>query len=481
MIATNISTKRVPGVYVEVDNSNAINGLSASVTNTLFLAQKIASGTAKSEELIQVFSSDDAKIKFGAGSQLADMLDSYFANNDSTQTYVIPLDDDIAATASTATITVSGTATKNGTLELYITSRKIKTSISSAYTAEDTATALNTAINADKDCPFTATVDGGVITLTAKNKGSISNNLVMKIETQVEGISLAFVQAEGGAGDPNLQNAIAVLPDEKFDIICIPYTDESNLLVLKTELGRRWGNSVMLDGHVITAKSGTVGDLTTVGNALNDEHLTVFDAQYNSITPFYKIASACAGQMSSSISSDPARQFKTLELSSIIAPVASARRTMAERETLLYTGIATLTVSKAGNVTIDRAITTYRENALGAPDSSYLDSTTLFTLSYLRETFVDRMLLRYPRHKLANDGDILPPGQPIATPKIIRAEIIALAGEWVEKGLIENLDKFQDKLLVERDLDDRERVNILLPPDLINNLRVIATLLQFTL
>ena len=48
-------------------------------------------------------------------------------------------------------------------------------------------------------------------------------------------------------------------------------------------------------------------------------------------------------------------------------------------------------------------------------------------------------------------------------------------------GLVENYSAFEQNLLVERDVNDPNRVNVLYPPDLINQLRIFAVLAQFRL
>jgi len=64
---------------------------------------------------------------------------------------------------------------------------------------------------------------------------------------------------------------------------------------------------------------------------------------------------------------------------------------------------------------------------------------------------------------------------------MIKQETIALFTLLRDKGYIENLDDFIENLVVERDVTDRNRVNVLLPPDLINQFRVLAGLVQFIL
>ena len=82
---------------------------------------------------------------------------------------------------------------------------------------------------------------------------------------------------------------------------------------------------------------------------------------------------------------------------------------------------------------------------------------------------------------MANDGTLFAPGQAVATPKIIKAEIIHLFREWESAGLVEGFDQFKDDLIVERNAGDPNRVDALIPPDVVNQLRVFAGLIQFRL
>jgi phage tail sheath gpL-like len=48
---------------------------------------------------------------------------------------------------------------------------------------------------------------------------------------------------------------------------------------------------------------------------------------------------------------------------------------------------------------------------------SYLDLETKWTVDYIRFAVRARIALRFPRHKLADDGTNFAPARPIATPK----------------------------------------------------------------
>ena len=89
-----------------------------------------------------------------------------------------------------------------------------------------------------------------------------------------------------------------------------------------------------------------------------------------------------------------------------------------------------------------------------------------------------RIASKYGRHKLANDGTLYGAGQAVVTPKVIKAELISLFRDWEEAGLVEGIEQFIADLIVERDPTDANRLNALIPPDLVNQLRVFAGQVQ---
>jgi phage tail sheath gpL-like len=131
-------------------------------------------------------------------------------------------------------------------------------------------------------------------------------------------------------------------------------------------------------------------------------------------------------------------------------------------------------------VALERLITTYQRNAVGSPDVAYLDATTRFTLMYLRYSFVVRMA-RFARYKLAHDGIQYAAGQAVMTPRMGKAEALAWFQDMINLALVEDLTQFKRDLVVEMDATDVNRLNFLLPPDLINQLIGRAAKMSFLL
>jgi phage tail sheath gpL-like len=124
---------------------------------------------------------------------------------------------------------------------------------------------------------------------------------------------------------------------------------------------------------------------------------------------------------------------------------------------------------------------TYQENGQGVEDPSYRDAETLATLSYLRYSYRLRLLLKFAKAKVADDGTAFDPGQLIVTPLILKAEIIGLYEEWERAGLVENTARFKELLDVQRDPNDPSRMLVFHPPDIVNQLRVVGTKMAFFL
>lgn len=477
---------RTPGQYIEFDNTRAMQGLPVMPHKILVTGQRLVAGTVAAGIQTRILSGSQAEEFFGRGSMLAEMLKALKAANNYTECWAAALNDEVAGVASAGSITIGGTQTEAGTLNLYIGGQRVRCGVAVADTAAAIATALAAAINAQTDLPVTAAVNGTIpakVDLTCRWKGQTGNDLDLRVnyifgEKTPKGLTATIVAMTGGTANPNIATVLAAIGDEQYHTIIMPYTDTANLNALESELDDRWGPMVMKEGHAFAAAAGTHAALATLGSARNSPHTTIMGTQKSPKAPW--IFASVIGAIDA-FEPDPARPRQTLVLKGIMPPAENDRYTREERNLHLHDGISTFIVDQGGNVMIERLITTYQTNPFGVEDTSYLDITTMRTLAYLRYSVRAVIALKFPRHKLANDGTNFSPGQAIVTPKTIRAELLALARQWEEVGLVENLDQFKDDLLVERDITDPNRINALIPPDIVNQFRVFAASVQFRL
>lgn len=490
-------TMRTPGVYLEIDNSRALQGLFANPHKALIVGQSITAGSAPTETLISITSDGLADGFFGPGSQLARMCNTFKANNPNTELKAIALSDAGAAVKASATIqfsialsatgfSLSGTEVYN----LLVAGTKCYTTLNSGWSTTDVNSAVATTVNADSTLPVIASTNAAsALNLIAVNAGTLGNDIDIRTnyytgESDPTGFgdSATITAMANGATDPDLEDAWAVLGEEQYHYICQPYDDATNLKSIEDLLESRFGPLVDLQGHGFVGARKSLADSTTLGNSRNSPHNTIITA-YNSPTCPEEWGAALCAVAAFNLNQDPARPLHYLKLKGVLAPPDGDRFIKSERDILLYDGIATWITDNVGNVLIERCATTYQTNAAGVPDASYLDIQTLATLSEIRYQYKARMLTRFiiPRFKLADNTFPVQPETNVATPNTVKGETVALFALLREKGLIENLDDFITNLVVERDESDQNRVNVLLPPDLVNQFRILAGLIQFIL
>jgi phage tail sheath gpL-like len=365
--------------------------------------------------------------------------------------------------------------------------------VSPTSTATTLAQALHDAIAAD---PFAAVTVAppvaGAVTLTTQVVGEVANSLALGInlrgiranEYTPAGLTVTETPFTGGTGDPDVTASLAALADAEYDYVGLGWNDAATLDAIATafnDAAGRWAWNIQLYGHAFTARPDALQALVTLGKTRNDPHCTLMGYPAGSPSPSWRVAAALTAEAAVGLRADPARPLQTLPLIGVVLAPRGQRFTVGDRQTCLYSGVATCAAGIDDTVYIERSITTYQRNAYGQADPSWLDVQTPATLQYLVRTLRNAVLTKFPRHKLANDGTHFGAGQAIVTPKIIKAELVAQYSTLEEQGLVENMDAFKQFLIVERDPVDPNRVNVLLPPDLVNQLRIFAMLVQFRL
>jgi phage tail sheath gpL-like len=480
---------RMPLYWVELDPSKA--GLGLTPGRSLLVGIMSATGTATPDVPIACASQAAADSLFGQGSHLACMFRAFFANNWANEVWGLPVADPTGAPA-VGTITVNTPPTAAGTLDLYIAGRNVPVYVSATDTVDIVAAAIEAAITADKNLPVTAAAAAGVVTVTSKFKGTQGNDVRISDsyygtiggELVPAGLTVTYVQPAGGTGEPVFTNAISALGEAEIDYVAMPFTDSTSMLAWETEFGfsdtGRWGFIRQHYGHLFNAKRDTYMNLLLFGETRNSAQMSVLGIEPGSPTPAYEWAAAYTAKAARALINDPARPLQTLSLDTCLPAQSHFRFLLSELNGLSFAGIAT----QRTPVTVPmlmRENTTYTRNLYGNSDDAYELVTTLATLAKLLRNQRQAITSKYPRHKLADDGTRFGAGQAIVTPKIIKAELVAQYRIDEFNGLVENGKQFKAHLIVERDPNDPNRVNVLYPPDLVNQLRVFAVLAQFRL
>jgi phage tail sheath gpL-like len=489
------SNWQIPLYWVELDPSQA--GLPTIRQPALLVGiQKGGTAPAIANQPISIASQLQANVAFGQGSQLAMMCAAFFNNSFSQELWCLPVAEPAGA-AATGTVTVSTPPTAAGTFDLYIAGMHVPVSVAATDTAIQVAGKIVTAITATPDLPVTAANAGtAIVTLTAKAQGTWGNDITMQDsyygqtggETLPIGMTVAYSGSglmAGGTGVPVFTTAISNLSDTSYEYVCMPFNDSTSLLAWETEYGfgdnGRWGWMRQLYGHIFTAQRDTVGNLSTLGAARNCAQESIMGVEVTAPSPIWQWAAAYTSKAGRALINDPARPLQSLHLEGILPAKRQNRFLISELNTLATAGIATQRTFSDNIPTIARDSTTYTKNLYGIADDAYELVTTLATLARLIRNQRQSITSKFPRHKLADDGTRFGPGQAIVTPKSIKAELVAQYRIDEFNGLVENAAAFKDNLIVERDPNDPNRVNVLYPPDVVNQLRIFAVLAQFRL
>lgn len=250
--------------------------LIAQEQKLLFIGQKTALGSAAGGTLVEnIGNNNEQDALFGLRSQLAGMIRAAKAYNKNTRMDAIVLDDEGGSTAATATYTIAGTATEDGSLTFNIVSR-VNHSFTITVTDTDDATTiagnLVSAITADTKAPFTAANVAGVVTLTAENKGLAANSFGVENTGAVAGVTVTPVSFSGGTVDPVLDTPLTLIDDVRYQTIVFPfsYTAQSVLIdLIEKRFNPELNDDKPLDGVGIATLTDTLANIIANTTAAN--------------------------------------------------------------------------------------------------------------------------------------------------------------------------------------------------------------------
>ena len=475
-----------PGMFAEFDSSRAARGLPPLPHVALIIGQMLATGSAQASTPVLVDTAESAIQLFGPKSMLAQAVKAYKAVDPLTELWAIPLADAGGGVAATGSITWAGTATEAGEQAFYIGGRRVTTGITVGMTATVLETNLLAALALQTDLPVTVAGNTGTgIDVVAVHKGTAGNGIKLGValtpgERILAGFTYTVTQPAAGATDPDFGLAVTAMGEDQYHTIALCTDSSTEVAKLITEMESRWNAMRSIDGQLFVSKADTFANLGTLGPTYNSVTLSIVGREVSGLTPLpWEVTARAAAVSASQTQIDPAQAVTGLMLGGASAH-RGVRFTRAQRDTLLGKGISTVMAASDGRMAAERFITTYQKNAANVPDTAYMDLFTVRTLSALRYTLRVLIGTKFARFKLADDGNEQP-GQPIATPKIVRTEVLAWYKACLEdRGWVENFETFEKQLIVERDQSDPNRLNMFVPPDCINNFLVGAMKIAFT-
>mgnify|MGYP000253330102 CR=1 FL=1 len=430
----------------------------------LFVGQQNG-GTAVSGALQENILDDNSwDALYGEDSAIAAAIRRARRRNGETIFDAIGLDDNGAGVAATGLITISGAATEDGELIVYVGSKKFneyKIAVANLDARGDIASAIAAAITADTKSLVTAAAVLGVVTLTAKNKGTFGNTIGIKIDGTVGGVGAVVTGMASGATDPVVVGVFDVVGNQRYQGIVYQFDQELDEVVDFLDDRFNVANDV-LDGRAfVGSKPDTFSNLLTLGGTLNSKSLCLTANKLISETdhvgpavfevPFVKAAEfagtralrrtdeAVLGdlviartpkdsfggpwQNSKPYFNTPFPDLKTPDVNDSFSDV--------EIEQLKDAGIWVIDTNRPFTAVIaGEVVTTYKTDPAGNPDPTFSFLNYVDTATTCREYIVNNTRARYPQYRAT--GGALINGVDSANEASVAAFVVEMFGDLAD-------------------------------------------------
>jgi phage tail sheath gpL-like len=239
----------------------------------LIEGQMLDTGVAVSGELVKMPSLRDVDLLFGEGSIITEGLKSAFlcCPEQAMEFYALPWKDaDVGADQAAAyTLTFTGTSESDSRIDLFMVDGRYNTStrVYEGDTADEIATNVADSLNAEEGLPFDAVAAGAVVTLTAKNKGTVGNSINViynwhqRRNFAPKGVEMAFAQTVQGTHiDFTVPDYQAILGECCYCCIGMLYANDDWQAAMIAYIASAWDCSKpQCFGHGYTYNYGSFG------------------------------------------------------------------------------------------------------------------------------------------------------------------------------------------------------------------------------
>lgn len=476
---------KASGIFVE---QKAVRGSLGAllIPHKLALLGQYNVGKTPTDNVAQLLTdADDAANRYGLGSMLHIMAKAAFSGAGIVPVYAIPLADGAGANAVSDSTVAIGTVTA-GTISLYIAGRRVPVTVAAGLTADQIATAIRAAINADTHLPVAATGATNHFICTCRWKGITGNSIRLQQDLadgeslqEPGGVTLTLTTMASGTVDPVLTTALANLGDTWYTEIVSPYTDSTSLTAIDTAWTARIDPGVKRPFAGIMASILGQSAFIALVNARNSPSTTIVPVESSPHAP-YEIAAAVAGIAASRATANPGRPYRG-------ATIPGIRRgtpppwTYAQRDAVISAGGSTTMPQTDTSVRIEDLATTYKLNSVGGADDSW---RWMETIANIQEKIysIEQVYSGPPFDAAVIVDDASVTAQPYAVrPKTAKAFAIRLIDElWVPYALTKDRDTVVAGIIAEINISNPGRLDILIPDVLAAGLKIIAGKIQWS-
>lgn len=339
----------------------------------------------------------DAGNKYGFGSMLHRLAVQTFLGGNGVETWVIPQAEEAESSAASGDLLFTCASATAGTIYLYVAGILCRVNVPAGVAADAIATAVAAAINADKNLPVVAAVNGVTpeqVDITSKSKGTWGNDISLSFnrgfgEVLPGGVTCVVTEMSTGTGVPNIADALAALGTDDganeawfTDLVHGYGQDDSTLDAILAYVGA--GNDYLglyakLVGRPIRALTGDVAPgtdgysaLLSLGDGRKMDRANGVIAVPGSMSHPSEIAAQVIGHMARINNDRVAQHYNGIGLIGIDPGDKADRWTNSydARDTAVKAGISTTRILN-GVVTLQNVVSFYHPDDVPVESNGY--------------------------------------------------------------------------------------------------------------
>ena len=451
------ATNPVPGSYAEVRFAQGETGGDLGPKRTLLLAPKTSAGSITVDtQVVQILDEADAITYAGPGSPAHRMARAFFANNKSSEVWLLC---PTVATGSAAVdkIILTNAATANGVLSVYTCGIQIDVPIVSGDSVTAIGAKLEEALDNHTELPFTSGNSSGTVTVTGKIAGIVLNSVRIRCKITGAGATTVNLTADTafgasgesgaaiGVGAIDLTNALATMLARKFDTILFceqnatPIDALLDQVQVQAEPSTGYRQKVYVGAAMTPANAATLAS----GSSMNRARADLINCEECPVE-HYVLCAIVAGAYLKNNGADPSYNFDGYGTKSgdLLAGLSrpyndSALPTTAELKSMLNQGVTPIAFTDGGAPYIVRAVTTQCKS--GSNFDYRVRDAHIVTVP---DRFTADLLARVataPWTKITRDptGNRPEPGAAFCTPRRMKSLVERLLSDYVSAGWLD--------------------------------------------
>ena len=478
----------VPGVYLETSFAQGPAAGDSSPRSILVLANATTAGAAVRDTTIygpdtQVPLQSEAQMigLGGTGSEAHRLFRRMARVNKNTAIYWVFVTESVGANA-TGTITITGTASSNGSIRIWVGDEYVDAPITSGDNVTTIAGNIVAAVNSMSWWPVTAANTAGVVTLTARQKGLRGNwiRFMTAITSGITSTSSVTVDTflTGGTTADSNAAALATINPKAYYYIVSAAEDATQFGAVVSQVNTQASPTTGIRQRAFAGSIDTLANTITIATGVNAPRAEISWEEKSPWTPAELAGNAAAVYAQFENAVNPRTNFAGFGNDAVTqaswkvpaSRVATAAPTRASIVSALNNGITPIATNSNGSTYIVNRITT-RSLSGSTPDYRVRDAHKVTITDFFAADVAAKTVLQMAGKRIANDPiqGQRPPGPNVVTPLIYRALILTVIDQYDANDLLQNVPDIKAGLIVQRETNPTTRMSARVPLQPVDN------------